>query len=761
MRLGALAFLAGGLVFHGLAEVPDRLWLWIWLAVPLLYFVRGGRLRPAAWLLAGWLWPLLWLGAPTPLPPDLAGQDVRITGWIASLPEQSFRSTRFQFIPATLELHDRPLPWRGKLLLTWYERPPLPLQVGDHWELTVRLKRPRGLANPGGFDRERRLFSAGIVALGYVRPQPAAQRLAVAERYPIDRFRQAVAERFRELLPHDPQVGVLAALAVGDEQGIAFDQWEVFARTGTSHLISVSGLHIGLIAGLVFLLMRGGWGCVPWLMARWPAVIVATVAGLLAATGYALLAGLSLPTVRALVMVAVVMVAVLSRRLVTPGRVLERALLAVLLFDPAAPLSYGFWLSFGSIAVILYAVSGRRQAPSAWPGELLRVQAYITLGLVPLSLLLFQRVSLLSLPANLIAIPWTSVTTVPLSLLAIPAGAFGADVQAGVLRLAALSMAWLWDVLVWLSALPWAQVHLPAPPGWTLLFALPGLALLLAPRGWPGRWLGLVLGLPLVFYPQSLPPPGGMQFTLLDVGKGLSVVVRTRNHLLVYDTGPRMGVDFDAGKAALVPFLRQQGVRRVDLLILSHADKGHTGGTRSLLEQFPVATVLTPSPLEVPVEGAQTCEAGREWVWDEVRFRILHPPATGEFAQDEASCVLLVEAGERLLLPGDIGPAAARRLVQDYGNELAAGVMVAPQQGGRGVPPAAALLAAVKPRYVLFADAPGQADGLAAVMEQYREAGAVVLGTAESGSITFRLEDGLELQPELYREQVRHYWQGR
>ena len=743
MRLGALALLCGMLLFHSLAEAPDRHWAWALPGVLALgYYVPC--LRLPAWGLAGFLWALL-RSDPlllSQLPLELEATDLRVTGWVASIPLKKQHSTRFLLTVATLQQGDVAIPFHGQLRLNWYDPSP-PLQVGDHWELTVRLRRPRGPANPGGFDQEQWLYSIGVAAIGQVRHRPSARLIQQAARYPLDRLRQRLADDFTRLLPDSPYVGILTALAIGDQQGIPQWQWNVFTRTGTGHLISVSGLHVGMVAGLVFGLIRRAWGWLPAPAQRCPVSKVAALLALLAAGGYSLLSGLSLPTQRSWVMLAVALLALFAQRAVVPSRILALALVAVLIGDPTAPLSYGFWLSCSAVAAILYVASGRRLQSLLWAW--LGLQLTITLALWPMTLILFQQIPLPSPLANLVAIPWTTATVVPLTLAAALVGGIRLTLQVWLLLLAARTLDWLWRFLVWLGAPPWALVYWPAPPLWTLIFALPGLLWLLAPRGLPARWLGAVLLLPLLFPPTLEPAPGEVWFTLLDVDQGLAAVVRTARHVLIYDTGPRRG-GFDAGRQVLAPYLRQEGIRQVNTLILSQADNAHLGGARSLLEQFKPRLVLTPSTVEVPVEGAEPCQAGQEWTWDEVRFQVLHPPAGSTFSGADHSCVLLVSGKQRVLLPGAIGGSVADSLAQTYGAGLAAEIVVAPPHE---LP--AAFIAAVKPRYILFAgDRPKPA--------AYGDSGAVILDTASGGSISFRPQNG-ELQPEIYRQQRRRYWQ--
>lgn len=754
MRLGIIAFFLGVLTLHSLTDLPAPVWLWLLPAALLGMIFLPGLWRLPAWGAAGFLWTLCWVApAQMQLPAQLQGLDLDVEGWIVSLPRSYSRSTQFQLEVSRLQQGDRTIPYAGQIRLNWYNDAPL-LQVGDRWRLTVRLQRPRGLANPGGFDYERWLFSAGIHATGYVRT--GIEKLAAAERYPVNQFRQTQAARLTQALPDHPFTGILIALAVGEQQGISDDQWEVLRRTGTAHLVAISGLHIALVAGFAFALVRRLWACSARLVWYWPAPKAGAVGALLAALAYALLAGLSVPTQRALVMVAVALLVLIGQRAVAPSRVLALALLVVLLLDPVAPLSGSLWLSFGAVAAILYVVSGRYGG--GWLWAWLGIQFAIQLALLPLSLDLFQSFSLIAPLANLVAIPWVSVTTVPLTLLAVLAGLFSEAVQVSLLAAAAQTLVWLWQMLGWLSALPWAQLPLAAPPLWALLLAVPAIALGLAPRGVPGRWLGAVLCLPLLFFPHALPPPGGFWLTVLDVGSGLAVTVRTHNHTLVYDTGPRLGGARDAGGAVLVPFLRWSGVAAVDTVLISHADRQHSGGVRSLLEALPVRQVLTSSVQDVPIEGAQPCRAGQAWEWDGVHFTLLHP--TNGFSGDNASCVLHVQGRYgAALLPGDIETSAEAALLRRHGSDLAADVLIAPHQGNRNFS-LPAFLAAISPRYVLLSTDYNNRHGYPRpdTLARYAGTGATLLNTAEQGALTLRLDSPAGPVVARQRAQMRRYW---
>lgn len=774
MRLGAIAFLVGILLLQSLPELPARSWT---LALPGIWLILAfvPRLRWSAWIATGFLWALLLAPPPALFPAELEGVEVALEGWIATIPDREGRSIRFEFEVAQATGDKRlTLPLAGRQLrLSWWDeskadvddddedspaeaRPVL--RVGDRWRFTVRLKKPWGLRNPGGFDYERWLYAKGIVATGSIRSQPLPQRLAGAEHYPLDRYRQRIADRFNQLLPGSPYVGILIALAVGDAGGITPWQWEVFNRTGVGHLMSISGSHIGLIAGLAFALAWGFWSRFPTLALRWPATRAAGLAAFISAGVYTLLSGLSVPAQRSFLMAAVAMLALIALRPAAPGRILALALLVVLAIDPGAPLRVGFWLSFGAVAAILYSVSGRWRERRLF-GQTVGLQLNITLALLPPTLLFFQQFPVWSPLANLIAIPWVGCTVLPLSLLAALLTPMSVPLQAWTLDLAALTMEGLWHILRWLDQWPGMVLYRPAPPLWTLIFALPGMVLLLAPRGLPSRWLGMLLCLPLLWPPAAAPAFGGFWFTLLDVGEGLAAVVRTRDHTLVYDTGRRLGTTLDTGRAALAPFLRYHGAERVDLLIVSHDDSQHTGGVRSLRELLPIDRILTSAPGQTPIDGAEPCQAAQSWEWDSVRFQILHPPPTG-FSGDEASCVLKVEGtAGRVLLPGDIETGGEMTLARNYGDRLAAEVLVAPHQGRRNLS-TSAFLDAVQPRYILFATGYHNRYGYPRpdTVARYQGTGATLLDSSYEGALTFRLEPGQSLEPERYRQEDRRYW---
>jgi competence protein ComEC len=750
--LGVMAFLLGDWLVQQLPRLPEPGWLL--LALPLLPW--AGRLpRLLLWGLAGLLWALLYaqLQLAQRLPQELDGRDLLVEGRIASIPQATERGVRFDLDVDKLDLDGTTRVWRRGVRLSWYGEVPA-LRVGERWRLGLRLKPPHGLMNPGGFDFEGWLFHSGIQALGTVRREPPPQRLDEGHwRYGVDRLRQALGAAMAATVPDSPHLGLLQGLAIGETQAVTRAQWDTLARTGTTHLLAISGSHIALVAGLAFFVVRALWSRAGRAPLRLAAPRVGALAAIAAAVGYAALAGFPVPTQRAVLMVTVVMGAMLGGRAHHPGRTLALALLLVLLWDPLAATAAGFWLSFGAVAAILFGLGWRLGQPARWRvwG---RVQWLVTVGLLPLLLAIFHQVSLYAPLANLIAVPWLELGVVPVLLAGVLILPLVPSLGGMLLAWADLALAGLWPILDFLADLPGTTWAPPAPPGWAVAAGILGVMLLLAPRGLPGRPLGLLGLVPLLGLPAPQPAAGELWVWVLDVGQRLAVVVRTAAHSLVYDTGPRFGREADAGQRVLVPFLRQAGVPHLDTLIVSHPDQDHQGGSASLRKSLPVRRLLGAEA------GAEPCVQGQTWDWDGVRFEVLHPPAAGEFADNDASCVLRLSwAGGALLLPGDIGQAAEGYLITQLPERLAAEVLVAPHHGSDHSS-SAAFVAAVHPRAVIYSRGFRNRFGFPrpAVVQRYAALGAVSWDTAELGAVELRLSPGAEPRVQGWRSQARRYW---
>lgn len=767
MRSAILAFAAGVLLLQTRGELPSPA---LWLVGGVLGCLAGMAGKGAAaravlllgCLLLGFGWAA-WraeVRLADELGSDWEGRDVEVIGTVAGLPQDFERGVRFEFAVEQRLTDAAVVPER--LQLAWYAgRNTQPaVRPGERWRLTVRLKRPHGGANPGGFDYEAWLLERGIRATGYVRPGPASRLETFVWRpgHVVEHLRAAVRDNFRRTLPEAewPWVGILTALAVGDQKAVQGELWTVFNRSGTTHLMSISGLHVTMVAGLAGWLFNAGWRRVPALAQRWPSQHAGLLAAAVTASVYALLAGFGVPAQRTLYMLLVAVAAMLSGRLLAPSRVLALALLVVLVADPWSPLAAGFWLSFGAVGALLYIGSAAVGESGGWRARLHGwglIQWAATLASLPVLLLVFQQFPLVSPLANLLAVPLISFIVTPLALLAalLP--------WQPLLILAHTVLEGLMAFIFWCAA--WPVWQAPAAPLWAVLAAALGVTVCLLPRGVPGRLLGVVLLMPALFWPPEAIPPGEVRVDVLDVGQGQAVVVRTAGHLLVYDPGPQYGVDSDAGQRVVVPYLRWLGAPRIDRLVVSHADSDHAGGLASLQAALPIGSLLS----SLPDAGGERCVAGQTWQWDGVVFTILHPlpdsyaTAPGD---NHLSCVLAVTTGgRRLLLTGDIEAVDEAALLARADGRLAADVLLVPHHGAR-TSSTAAFVSGVGVRHALFSagyrNRFGHPD--ATVVGRYEQGGAEIWRTDRDGALRLVLrQDGVTVS--AWRQARQRYWYGR
>lgn len=754
MLVSTLLYLAGVLLVQQLPTLPAIQWLMVGVViVGLMAWLRFWR---GLFFMMGITWAVLFAmnSLSDRLPESLEGIDIPVKGVIADLPEQDEKRARFDFV-ITDSTRDLP----SKVKLSWYY-PRHEIKAGQHWSFTVKLKRPHGNLNPGAFDYERWLFTEGIGATGYVRNNPAPALLPDEPAwYSISAGRQRIIDRLSQLPGDTQSIALVKALAIGDGSSIPQEQWEVFRKTGTLHLMVISGSHIGLIAGLVYFVVLRLWAWTNLL--AWPPQRVAALSALAVAILYSALAGFSIPTQRAVVMLAIFMAAIILQRNTHSLNTLAVAMFAVLLLDPLAVLSAGFWLSFLAVAVIVYAVAGRLGKPGYFEG-VIKINWATTVALSPLLLFFFQQVSIIAPLANLIAVPVVSFLAVPLSLLTVMV-MFVSPVLAGkLLFLVDAVLQGLWWILNELASAPLSAINHAEPSFWALCFAIPGVLIMLAPAGMPARWLGLVMFLPLAFTKPEQPEAGNFKMTLLDVGQGLSAVVQTSHHVLVYDTGAKFSEQSDMGQSVLLPFLRKQGVDKIDSLVISHGDNDHIGGAESLLAGIETEQVLTSVPQQLSSHSPIACAAAQSWDWDGVIFTVLSPRPPGFVSENDNSCVLKIQSEKNsVLLTGDIEAAAESWLVGVYGEQLKADVLIAAHHGSK-TSSTLTFLQTVQPDYVLIPAGYRNQFGFPhqSVLKRYQDIKAKWLNVSDQGAI-FVEADKESLAVQSMRAVESKYWNSR
>lgn len=736
----------------------------------------------------------------------LSGADILIVGQVSSIPLHYGNVSRFEFdveshrLPGTddnLETTDFP----KRVRLSWYYGEAV--QAGERWQLEIRLKPPHGFMNPGGFDYEAWLFQHGIHATGYVRKSDL-NRLEQGAPFSINRIRQHIAKDIDDLAfdltaTEVSSFALIKALAIGDKSAISAQQWRVLTATGTSHLMAISGLHIGLASLFAYLLIR--WAIPVYLMKRYPAQHIALAGGMLAAFLYALIAGLSIPTQRAVIMLSVLCVMLLARRNHRPVDALGFALMAVLIADPLSVLSAGFWFSFSAVAVIFISLGSSKQSEvsakikveySFWRRvaavlkQWVRLQLLISLFLLPLSLFMFQQVSLVSPVANLLLIPYVSFLIVPLVLAAIVVSFPLPYISDQLFILATSLLDLVWPVLVYLSELPFSLLVKGSIGIIGLLAATVGILLVyysdVVPQvvSFLSKWMshrcqrvffvliGCSLIVPVFLIDDPSISPGEYRLTVLDVGQGSAAVIRTLKHVAVFDSGAKFGERLNAGSSVVIPYLYSQGIDKLDRLIISHGDADHIGGAQAILQVFPDALLLGQDIDTIPVHQKQLCSAGMRWLWDGVTFEFLSPTLNEGVLRDDdkrnnRSCVLRVTSSAgSVLFTGDIEKLAERRLLESYGTELDSDILIVPHHGSDSSS-SSAFLRAVSPDMSIISVGYKNRYRLPSsrVVERYRSMDMEFLQTDQTGAISvdFKQETGLLM--EKYREKAAKYWHHR
>jgi competence protein ComEC len=713
------------------------------------------------------------------LPHHWQQKPILVEGVIASVPSISEKGERFRFVVEQILTKEAIVP--KHLGLSFYyprtdqyrsideessdpesSQPNQQFHAGERWQLTVKLKRPHGTINPHGFDFEAWALSENIRATGSIVAKAGYQKiddLVFKPNYVIEYVREIIKTDIAKVLVGQPYVGVIQALVMGDDSAIDVSIWQVLLRTGVTHLMSISGLHITMLSGLAFAVMYAIWRRLPKCTLWLPARKAATVAGVLMGLSYALIAGFSVPTQRTFYMLMVVALALWYGKQFRMDQILTVALFVVLLIDPWSVNSAGFWLSFGAVALIGFSLNGR-VGELHWLRGALKTQWAVTIGMLPILLVLFNQVSIISPLANAIAIPVVSFIVTPTALLS---SFLSID---WLLVLSHQCLSWLMDVLNWLAALPIATWHQHQPKTWTFLPAIIGALILLLPKGLPLKWLGVFGFFPMMLIAPSRPAIGEMKVTVLDVGQGLSVHVQTAHHDLIYDAGATFNQQSDAGSRIVVPYLYGEGVKQLDGFIVSHDDNDHSGGVASILSMLPVKWLLSSYSVETNAQNIKKieCYAGQHWQWDKVQFQVLYPTIMHyqlTLSDNNKSCVVKVSSRfGSFLLTGDIEKFAEYYLLDHASQLLKSDVMIVPHHGSK-TSSTVGFLDAVSPQLSIagtgYLNRFGHPNSV--VLDRYEQINSEFLQSDKDGAVvlTFNQNDH-QINFQRWRAIAKRYW---
>ena len=745
MPLYALAILFGTLVaFYG-NQPQDSFWS-AYLPLLLLLFRFCPGYRFVCLLAVGLLWGNVALHGQLAqrLVDGFDNRGVLLVGTIADLPRVDSDRLSLQLDAINIDAYPAAMPRR--ISLNWYQSKQLPM-AGERWQFLVRLRQPRGQLNPAGFDYEAWQFVQGIDARGYVLDSKLNRRLAPASPISISGLRQRLAANIERDCQACRHSGLIKALAVGFRGDIDPSSRQLLQSTGTAHLLAISGLHIGMVAYLLF-----GAGRYIWRFSVYRTGInrreMASLCALGGAIAYAAMAGFSLPTLRALIMLAVVLIGQQLHNKINLLQSISLALVVVLIFDPLAVGSASFWLSFGALMTIAYVQFRLPRRMNGWR-QLLILQFYFTLLFAPLGVFIFGQINISALPANLVAIPLLSLLILPLVLTACLLSTVWSEGASLAFSLADRLLGYLFDYFDILLAAGLRSRIVDDYPALLLLLALCAILLLLLPRLRGLSVVALAIMVVVLCWQPARLKPGEFELLVLDVGMGSSLLLRTSHHSLVYDFGPGRNDRFNAARRALLPVMQRLGIDEADLLIVSHVDQDHSGGLHSFIGRFRPTQLLSGTPRELHARFAlqhrvRSCHDYPDWRWDGVSFSFLN--ATDDSVKqttNDRSCILLVSGHHRVLLPGDIEALQEGRLVESFGDELRADVLLAPHHGS-STSSSQPFIDSVRPSEVVFTVSRKNRWGFPdeAVISRYRAIDARLHRSDQDGAIRFYSKAG-------------------
>lgn len=748
-----LAFFAGNLSVHCLPVLPPP-WLLLLAGISgIIVFIPSHLSRTYGAFVIGFCWTA-WVATAHSddiLASDLEGESVSFSGEVATIPKQYAEG--FSFIFQTDEGGSYQLP--NYLYLKIYTAD-TPVTLHSKLQLTARLKRPYGYVNRGLFDYEKWLFARRIGGSGYVYKYRIVD--TPARRAGIGYLRQELVRHLKQKqsLTYGESI---AALGLGFSGALSKQKNDLLIATGTRHLFAVSGLHINLVFGFFVLIIRALWSRTLLVRTQYPASLAALWGALPLALCYAFLVGFSLPTQRALIMLTCFVAGWQLRKQMPMAQLLAVALFAVIIYDPLSTLSASFWLSFAAVALIIFYLSNVRYQKKWYHWGAL--QTYLSLSMGLLTMLLFSRGAVAAPLVNLFAVPFIGVLLLPACLMSIAALWVAKTSPPTELMLTATD--WLFSVF-W-TGIGWFAAHdlewFWQPPWWVFGFALVGILLSIVLTEAKHKLFALLLLLPLVVNQHSDAVKfGDFKADFLDVGQGLSVLVRTQKHALLFDTGPSFRSGFNTGEAVGIPYLRSLGIATLDKLIVSHSDNDHAGSVDAIRRTVHIGEILSGEPLDIDEisdsTGIQRCQNRHSWTWDGVHFKILHPTVGSVWTGNNASCVLRISNGDHsLLLTGDIEAAAEETLVgHPYG---ASDIMLVPHHGSR-TSSSVEFIRTVSPKVAIVTSGYRNRYGfpLPDILERYR--GVEVYNTAIDGMISLSALRGAPIDIVAWRRASHKYW---
>ena len=760
MVSNALTLILGALFAFFSSELIDQFWIaYLPITLSLAYLIP--RYRFVLLILSAYLWGGLHFHNTIglKLKHDFDNQTVLLSGVIADIPDVRVKSIRLLIKPDFIDGYPHSLP---KLIkLSWYHTRQLPV-AGERWQFLAKVRRPRGFQNPTGFDYERWLFVERIGATGYVKRSTENIRLELTNWWNINLIRATVAAAIdRECTACNNQ-GLIKALTIGYRGEISAAQKQILKDSGTAHLLAISGLHIGLISGLFYLLGRWLWR-IYFFRYRYNQLEISTLLSFFAGLSYAALAGFGIPTVRALIMLGVICFALKTRTQCNLLNSIATAVVIILIIDPLAVGSASLWLSVGALLIINFA-QYLLLYQQGWLRQLLLIQALFSLLFIPVGILLFGQVNSAGFFANIIAIPVVSFVLLPLALLASFCATVNMPYADWLLAICDKGLTLIVNYLQWLlesglAAFGTANIPLPL-----VMLSFIGFLILVMPKAMPGKKLAIILVLlPIIWLPEKA-EYGSFNMAVLDVGMGTAVVVRTRNHSLVYDYGPGNNQGFSAGSWVVKPYLQYHDILPPDLMVISHVDQDHSGGFQTFKSDYDPSRLISGTPHKLQkrfnlTSPIRSCHDITTWRWDGVEFEFLSLPKTNTMPDsNNHSCVLRIQGLHSVLLAGDIESERESWLVEANPGQLKSDLLVAPHHGSL-TSSTASFVDSVLPEAVIFTVGKDNRWGFPKpqILERYLAIDSDIYRTDLHGAVTV-YSDSAGLRVESQRQRRPRLW---